>query len=364
MGKELTIVDVARHARVSPTTVSNFLNGRDAEMRPETKARVRRSIDELGYRPNLVARRLRTGRASMIGLIVPSVANPFWGSWARVLEAHALDHGYQVFLCNSERNPGRERRYAEELWANGVDTVVLSTSLPSLEHLSEVMVSGLRVIAFDRESQPDDPPTLSSVSVDNVLGARLATRHLIELGHKRIGFISGAIATVSRRRRLAGYREELESAHLSYDPELVWTDSGYGDAESALVGNRGMGALLRLPQPPTAVVTINDMYALGACAAIRDAGLDVPGVSVVGFDDVVLAKLWSPPLTTIHQPLDKMAKFILDAVCNRAQDDEQRDKSSVMQPHLVIRDSTSPPPLARTLASSRSQDGAGRGTDV
>ena len=334
MEREVTIRDVAHAAQVSPSTVSNLLNGRDARMHPLTRERVARAIDALGYRPSRVARQLRTGRTQVVGLVVPSVANPFWGSFARTVEAAALSRGYQVLLCNSEREPAREHAYVDELWSGGVRAVLIGTSLPSLDHLRPFMERGLRLVAFDREGQPDDPPALRSVSVDNVEGGRLATRHLLALGHERIGFISGAIATVSRRRRLAGYRAALTAAGIAYRDDLVWANPGhgegrgYGDTESAQLGRLGMAALLRLPDPPTAVVTINDMYAIGACAAVRDAGLDVPGgatsaqgrrsrsrgISVVGFDDIALAALFNPALTTIRQPLGEMAEYALDAI--------------------------------------------------
>ena len=337
MEREVTIRDVARAAWVSPSTVSNLLNGRDGRMRSGTKQRILRTIDELGYRPSRVARQLRTGRTQVIGLVVPSVANPFWGAFARAIEEAALRKGQQTLLCNSEREPDRERTYVDELWAGGVEAVIIGSSLPSLDHLRPHIERGLRLVAFDRESQDDDdPPSLCSVSVDNALGCRLATEHLLALGHRRIGFISGAIATVSRVRRLAGYREALKAAGVRASDELVWANPrGYGDTDSADLGRQGMAALLRLPNLPTAVVAINDMYVIGACAAVREAGLRVPDdVSVVGFDDIALAKLFNPPLTTVHQPLVEMARLAVDAAGG-----EERSWSP-MTPRLVVRAST------------------------
>ncbi|MGW5366011.1 LacI family DNA-binding transcriptional regulator [Actinopolymorpha pittospori] len=331
MKREVTIRDVAQAARVSPSTVSNLLNGRDARMRPGTRERITRTIHELGYRPSRVARQLRTGRAHVVGLVVPSVANPFWGSFARAVESAAAAHDRQVLLCNSERDPDRERGYVEELWAGGARSVVLGTSLPSLDHLASFVERGLRLVAFDREPQPADPVSLRGVSVDNRCGGRLATRHLLELGHTRIAFLSGAIATVSRQRRLAGYTEALTDAGITVRAEFVWADEGvgYGDTDAAELGRRGMQTLLALPEPPTAVVAINDMYAMGACAAVRAAGLAVPGtpgepgVSVVGFDDVMLAGLFHPPLTTVRQPLTEMAAAALAALDEMERDGEE-----------------------------------------
>jgi len=340
-----TIADIAHEASVSQSTVSNLLNGRVNRMRPETRERITRAMEKLDYRPSRVARQLRTGNASIVGLVVPSVANPFWGSWARVVEAEALQHGYQLFLCNSERDAAREREYIEQMWSRGLRSVILATSLPDLGHLRPVIDRGLQLIAFDREPQPDDPNGVVNVSIDNELGGYLAAKHCIDLGHRDIGFISGVIATISRRRRFAGYRRALKEAGIPFREELLWADAGdgYGDVDSTQLGTRGALTLLSLNHPPTALVTVNDMYAIGACAAIRSLGYNVPEVSVVGFDDIVLAPLYNPPLTTMRQPVQEMAKFAVGAILNHAEGDDTQSRQRVMAPELVVRDSTAPP---------------------
>jgi len=340
-----TIADIAHAAYVSPSTVSNLLNGRVNRMRPETRERITRAMEKLDYRPSRVARQLRTGNASIVGLVVPSVANPFWGSWAGVVEAEALQHGYQLFLCNSERDPAREREYIEELWSRGLRSVILATSLADLGHLRPVIDKGLQLIAFDRESQTDDPNGVINVSVDNELGGYLAAKHCIDLGHRDIGFISGVIATISRRSRFAGYQRALEEAGIPFRPELVWADAadGYGDVDSTKLGTRGALTLLGLDKPPSALVTVNDMYAIGACVAIRALGYNVPDISVVGFDDIVLAPLYNPPLTTMRQPVQKMAEFAVRAIVDHANGDDPQTRQILMAPELVVRDSTAPP---------------------
>jgi DNA-binding LacI/PurR family transcriptional regulator len=342
-----TIRDVARAARVSPTTVSNLLNERSARMQAATRERVLQVIRELGYQPSRVARQLRTGRGHQIGLVVPSVANPFWGGFTQVLEAEALLHGYQVLICNSQRDPERERAYLEELDASGTAAVVLGSSLPSLDYLGSARARGLRLITLDRQAQPDDPP-LVGITVDNRLGALLAVRHLTSLEHKRIAFVSGAITTVGRRARFAGYREGLEEAGISFREELVWSpsdDRHYGDAESAELGKLAIVQLLDLPSPPTAIMTINDMYAIGAIAGARGLGLVVPDeISVVGFDDITLASFFQPPLTTVAQPLVEMARATIKLVLDDRDSWHDGTRSSiVVAPRLVVRASSSPP---------------------
>lgn len=316
-------------------------------MGPDTSRRVRQAILELDYQPSKVARQLRTGQGRMIGLIVPSVANPVWADLASILEAEALRYGYQMTLCNSQRDPDRERAYVEDLWLSGVRTVILGSSLPSLAHLAPAIRRGLRLIAFDRETAEVGDQSIISVSVDHRVAGFIATRHLLLLGHRRIGFLSGAIETISRRQRLAGYQHALEEADVQFAKELVWEGhslGGYGDIQGAELGKEGMIALLDLPDPPTAVVTINDIYAIGAMAGVRARGFTVPDdISVVGFDDIVLASLIDPPLTTVAQPLTDMARFALDVISDAHKNSHETPASLVVQPRLVIRGSAGPP---------------------
>ncbi|MGI5213666.1 LacI family DNA-binding transcriptional regulator [Plantactinospora sp. CA-290183] len=344
----VTIYQVAREAGVSPSTVSNLLNGRPGRMLPQTRERVEQAIVRLGYRPNRAARQLRTGRIQVIGLVVPSVANPFWGTFARHLEGAALAEGYHVLLCNSERDPDRERGYVEELWADGIRGVVLCSSLPSLSHVLPLIERGLGLVAFDRTAQVGDPASLVNISVDNVVGAELAARHLLELGHRRLAFVSGSLRSVNRKERFRGFAAALEEYGLSTADAIVWSggpEERYGDLDVADLGRTAARELIRDDRPPTAVLAINDMCALGVSAGIRDAGLRVgEDISVVGFDDIVLADLAAPPLTTIRQPLPQMAAAAFAHLRSRIEngDDASAGRSLLMRPELVVRASSGP----------------------
>lgn len=334
----VTIQEVARAARVSPSTVSNVLNGRDGRMLPETKVRVEAAIARLGYRPNRAARQLRTGRIQMLGLVVPSVANPFWGTFAQLVESIALRSGFRVLLCNSERDPEREYEYLEELWADGIGSVVLCSSLPSIAHVAPFLQRGMRIVAFDRTSQLGDPGSLTNISVDNSLGAQLATTHLLELGHRRLAFVSGKLQSVNRRERLDGFRSTMDRAGL---PAVVWTEGSgrAGDQDAADVGRAAVRELLEKPTSPTAFFAVNDMCALGVCAGVCDAGLVVgKDISVIGFDDITLANLTFPALTTVRQPLPEMAAAAVTHLIGSA--DSGAGQSVMMRPELVVRAST------------------------
>jgi DNA-binding LacI/PurR family transcriptional regulator len=340
----VTIQEVARAAQVSPSTVSNVLNGRDSRMLPATKLRVEQAIERLGYRPNRAARQLRTGRIQLIGLVVPSVANPFWGRFTHLVESVAMQSGFRVLLCNSDRDPARETEYLEELWADGITSVLLCSSLPSIAHVQPYLRRGMTVVAFDRTSQLGDP-VLVNVSVDNSLGAQLATHHLLELGHRRVAFVSGRLTSINRRERLDGFLRTLERAGVEVDPALLYRDDAdrAGDLDAAELGRRAARELLARPGAPTAIVAINDLFAIGVCAGVRDAGLRVGGdVSVVGFDDITLAEMTSPALTTVRQPLPEMAEATVRLLVGDAP--ARAGQSVLMRPELVVRASTGPAP--------------------
>ncbi|MCU1651890.1 MAG: hypothetical protein JWQ60_3039, partial [Pseudonocardia sp.] len=343
----VTIQDVARAARVSPSTVSNVLNGRDRRMLPATRVRVEEAIAALGYRPNRAARQLRTGRIQMLGLVVPSVANPFWGAFAQLVESAALRSDFRVLLCNSERDPARESEYLEELWADGIGSVLLCSSLPSIAHVETFLRRGMTIVAFDRTGQLGDPP-LTNISVDNSLGAQLATNHLLELGHCRLAFVSGTVASVNRQERLDGFRRALDRAGLPAEGALVHRGGNGrdGDRDAAAAGRAAARELLGAASAPTAIVANNDMFAIGVCAGVRDAGFEVGrDISVVGFDDIALADLTFPALTTVRQPLPEMAAATVEYLLGSSATGVGR--SVLMRPELVVRASTGPVRPAR-----------------
>lgn len=341
---KVTIADVARLAEVSMSSVSNVLNGRSGKMRKSTKERIQQAISKLGYTPNLAARQLKTGFSPIIGLIVPSVANPFFGNFARLVEQVALANGYQVLLGNSERDPERERRYAEELWGYGIRGMIFGSSLAEIDHLESIIDKGMNVVAFDRKIQEDDKVVIDHVGVDNVQAMRLITKHLIALGHKKIGFISGPIKTVSRIARLEGYRSTIEEAGLPFDKSLIWEGAAtqFGDAEMVQLGREGAHTLLSGAKRPTAIIAINDMYALGVYAGARDLGLKVPGdLSVTGVDDIPLAEVAEPALTTVQQPVEEIAKLAVEQLMRRLDGGEGLPaKHLILSPKLIVRGST------------------------
>jgi DNA-binding LacI/PurR family transcriptional regulator len=227
--------------------------------------------------------------------------------------------------------------------------VIAGSSPADLGHFSELMKRGLSLVAFDLVTTATGMvPPVDSVSMDNRRAGYLATRHLVELGHRRIGYISGATPTMSRRDRLDGYRQALNEAGIGSDPTLIaaGVDSARGDDDTHGAERGRMAALelLKLADAPTALVALNDMHALGACAAVRDKGGSIPeDVSVVGIDDITLASLLAPPLTTIRQPIEKLSEAAVEILTQRiAGNDPSGPQHVVFDPHLVVRSSTAP----------------------
>ena len=348
------IKDVARKAGVSVSTVSNVINNRHTKMSGATFSRVQAAISELKYTPSAVARQLQSGQIKTLGLVVPSVANPFWGNVSQLIEKEALKRGYQVLICNGERDPETEANYFSSLYGSSIRGVILGSPPISFDHLREHSEKGMCIAAFDRKTRGAQGVVSCSVSIDQELGARLATRHLIGLGHRRIAFISGPLGTSSRTARLDGMRSELRKAGLGLDDDLIWLGPdavGFGDSQAAELGRTGIRELLTLDVPPTAVFTVNDMYAIGALSGARELGYRVPeDLSVVGFDDIFLAEVIQPPLTTVRQPVDRMSELVVAKLVETLESKTDVDDPHIeLRPELIVRTSTAAPISSNSL---------------
>lgn len=343
-----TVQDVARLAGVSPSTVSNALNNRSERLSPATAERVRKACVALGFVPDELGRQLRRGHARIIGLIVPSVANPFWGEFERAVEEAARPFDFAVLAASSDRILERERSYTEAMYRQGIRAAIFGTSPLSLKHLTSLVERGLHIVVFDRRFRRGDLKGIDCVTVDNRLGGYMATKALLDAGHRRIGFLSGPIKTASRRDRFAGYRHALSSAGVEFDPDWVWAgskESAFGDPEGGELGRLGALELINGGHHLTAMVAINDMYALGAYAGIRSEGLSVPGdMSVIGFDDISLTSLVEPALSTMRQPVREMAEVAVGRLVERLQGAADTDPvRKEWSPELVMRDSVGSP---------------------
>jgi LacI family transcriptional regulator len=334
------IADVAALARVSPATVSRVLNGA-VTVDPILRARVEDAVALLDYRPDRIARSLRRGAAATIGVILSDIQNPFFTALVRGVEQVAGQAGRLVMLCNSDGDPSRERRYGEALLAERVAGVVIASADPAGGTVGALTRAGMPVVVVDRRS---GNAAVDAVFVDNRAGAMAAVEHLVGLGHRRLGVISGPLEFSVAAERHAGFLAALDARGLEHDPALARVGdfrqtSGFAAMQSLLECDRGLQA----------VFVASDLMTLGALAAIHEAGLAIPGdVSVVGFDDMPWAASLNPPLTTVAQPAVEMgvvaARVLLDRLDDAA---DIAPRRIVLQPRLVVRASTAPPPRIR-----------------
>jgi LacI family transcriptional regulator len=328
--------DVAELAGVSASTVSHVLNG-TRKVSEDTRERVRLAIEELGYEPNLLAKSLKVSRTFTIGLLISDIQNPFFTSVIRGAEDVALSRGYHLFLCNTDEDPNREDEYVRELSKKRVDGLIVASSASRRNHTLQLRLEDVPFVFMDREVEGIEADT---VSVDNRLGMRLIAEHLTQLGHERVGMVSGPLEKSSGYERYHGLRDALADLGLPLRDSLV----RFGDFRVS-GGREAAEELLRLPEPPTALVVSNNQMTLGALLAVRELGLRVPDeVSVVSFDDMEWAPLANPPLTALAQPTYEMgataARILLDKIEKKAIGSPSK---LFMEPELMVRGSTGSP---------------------
>jgi LacI family transcriptional regulator len=324
--------DVAEQAGVSVTTVSHVVNN-TRPVNQDKRERVLAAMHQLGYQPNKLARSLRRGKTHTVGVIVPDSANPFFAEVARGIEDTSFEHGYSVILCNTDCDLDKERLYTNLLSEKQVDGILFVAAGVSQENLNDLLPRRIPLVLIDRHV-PE--VAVDTVLVDNARGGWLATRHLLELGHRRIGCIMGPEDITSSNQRLDGYRQALHEHGQSPDGDLIV--AGDFQFES---GYRGGQALLTLPEPPSAIFASNDLMALGAARAARELGFEIPAtLSLVGFDDVQLATYANPPLTSVRQPKYEMGVLATRLLFERVVDQGQPLQSHLLDTELVVRQST------------------------
>jgi LacI family transcriptional regulator len=329
----VTIRDVARLAGVSPMTVSRVTNESE-RVSPETRRRVELAISELGYVPSRLARGLSRQRTGTLAVIVPDVANPFFTLIVRGAEDVARRAGFRVILCDTRSDLVLEREVIEEMIAHRVEGIVIApVSDGSKSHLRRLAGFDVPFVLIDR--------TVPGVDADAILGdstggARQLVEHLISLGHRKIGFIVESDDVSTARDRRQGYEAALGAADIPLDPALV--ANATVDPRG---GFEGMRQLLELESRPTAVFTVNNLVALGAIEAVRDAGLDVPGdVALVCFDDIEYASRLYPFLTVMEQPAETFGTLGAQLLLERIDGRSPGNKRTVVLPaRFVVRKS-------------------------
>ena len=326
-----TIYQVAERAGVSLSTVSRVLNGK-ASVNKVLKERVEKAVKELNYRPSSVARSLANNRTDSVGVLVPELNAPFFGDLMQAVESTLRAADKHVIISVGRNCLETEKDAVEFLISRNCDALIMHAEALSDEYLLELNQSKLPVALVNRqvEGLPE-----ACTSLDNEKGGYLATRHLLELGHKDIAYISGPTDKCDASLRLEGHKRALSEAGLPTNPQLIF-NGDYSEED----GKIGLLELMARDVPFTALVCANDWMASGAISCARDLGMSLPhDLSVVGFDDVVFAHHVFPRLTTVSNPIAEMAemsaKYILNKVYGQA-----NNVQLYFEPSLVVREST------------------------
>ena len=327
-----TIRKVADLAGVSTATVSHVINDTRAVSGALT-TRVLNAMEQLDYQPDIIARSLRRRETLTVGLIVPSIEIPFFARVAAGIEAAANDVGYSVILCNTGWSLSREVHYLNNLLARRVDGLLCISLAMSAEHIAPVLRRRTPVVVFERTMPGVE---VDAVEIDNVQGAFDATAHLLDLGHRRVGCITGLPNSNLNEERIHGYRQALTERGIPFDPSLLRT----GDYTAA-AGVRESLELIRLPEPPSAIFAFNDLMAMGVMQAVQERGLRIPAdVAVIGFDGLAITAHCYPPLSTVEQPVAEMSVAAIAMLLDRIKGGAAPARVQTFAARLVTRAST------------------------
>ncbi len=348
--KSPTQADVAHLARVSRATVSYVLSGRTGgsiSTTEETRLRIVSAATELGYVPNATAQSLRLRESKTIGLLVPDTRNPYYWQLLQGAEAEARACGYDILLVNTALDPEREREAVRTVLRRRVDGLLLILAFFQ-EHVTDEVRSAIgrhnAVVLIGDAANIDE--RLDSVRSDHAGGSVQMMAHLVGLGHRRIGFVFGVAGPPLGQERLAAYYSAMARLGVADPDELVercgvTLEDGYHAAQR----------LLDRPQPPTAILVINDLLAIGVLRAVSERGLRIPeDISVAGFDDIVMARYLNPPLTTVRVQADRVGRTAMRMCFDRMRDPERPTQATCVPSELVLRGSTGPAPVVSAEA--------------
>ncbi len=348
MGKQATIRDVANLAGVSVATVSRVMNDLDYPVSDELKQRVRDAIYTLDYVPSTAARAMRQEPSRDIGLVIPNISNPFYLQCLQGINEVLSKKDYSVILYNTARNSEQERKYLRKLCDRQVRGVILSSVDDNAEVIREYSKKGMRFVLLDQKISGMES---TEVNFDSRTGMRMATEHLISMGHKKIAFATLPKTRWTRKEMFQGYREALAVAGIPYDSELLYEcmpkNIQPNDDFEMRAGTQIAENFLKDGCPATAIVCINDMLAIGLIKTMRRNGVRVPeDVSVFGFDDIPFAEICEPALSTVRYPAVEAGRLAAMMLLEKIEADDMGMLVSMqLTPSLVLRDTISAPSI-------------------
>jgi LacI family transcriptional regulator len=332
---KVTIVEVAKRAKVSLGTVSRVMNN-NAHVSPETRERVSSIIQDMGYIANRQARSLKGMKTDVIGVLVPDLATSYIGEILHGIDSELALNQFELMLFTTHRAAIKEANYVANMVQGMVDGLLLVLPRTPSNYIGSLEKSKFPYVLIDHQGMGNP---CAAVGSTNWQGGYNATEYLVKLGHKRIGFITGSMDLRCSEDRLKGYRSALRTHHIPEDETLIYE----GDFLQ-MNGYTGASALLNLPEAPTAIFASNDVMAMGVMDAVRDRNLRIPDdVSVIGFDNIHQSALVYPPLTTVHQPLEQMGRVATQMLLNMLKNPKNDVGRIELPTELIIRSSTSTP---------------------
>ena len=334
MRSKITIKDIARIAHVSNTTVSRALNNQ-SRIRNETKERILTIAKELSYRPDFIARSLVMKRTNTLGLVITTIANPFYTELAQGIEATARKLGYNIILCSTQSDLGTERLDIEMLRSKGVDGIILTSAHMGDPNIVELAEEGFPIVLVNRRTyDPMVRGLVDYVGIDNIQGGFWAVEHLIKLGHRRIGIIGGSSESSVGFERLEGGKRALAAYGLKQFNDYFLEGDFLKES-----GYRGGMKFIKMAEPPTAVFAANDYMALGTYQAVMEEGLKVPEeIAIVGFNDIEFTSMKGIELTTIGQKKYEMGALSVENLVERIEGrNVHPPQEIILKPELIIR---------------------------
>lgn len=332
----MNIGKIAKRARVSTATVSRTINGSN-KVTPETAERVWRIVRSMGYRPNSYARALVSGRSRMLGLIISDIVNPFFPELVRSFEETALRNGYEVLVANTGYDPERMAHSVTRMLERQVEGVAVITSEMGENFVTQMAERRIPMVFLDTARVG---ARVSKIKVDYSRGIGEAVEHIVNLGHKRIAFISGPMELRSAETRRTAFLKCMRRYGVAPDKNYIQVGNHRIDG-----GELATERLLALTDPPTAVLTSNDLTAIGVLRAIHKAKLRVPeDISVIGFDDIEFSEFTQPALTTVRLSRKEVADRAFSALAKLISATSEKGSQFEIETHLVVRDSTGPVP--------------------
>ncbi|GGG16201.1 LacI family DNA-binding transcriptional regulator [Paenibacillus abyssi] len=328
-----TIYDVAREAGVSIAAVSQVINGK-GKISEERRQEILQVMERLNYRPSVIAAALTGKKTYTIGLLVPDISNPFFSEIARAVEDQGDHRGYSIIMCSTDNKMERAERYLSLMLQKSVDGLIIGTGMENKEALIKLMKS-IPVVMVAREAETN--LAMQTVIVDDFVGGSLAARHFLELKHSRVAVLAEKATVSSSRERIRGFRETLVQAGHAL------AESRIKACEDDLLkeGKEKALELLQQPDRPSAIFCCNDLLAIGTLRAAKELGLRVPhDVSIIGFDNTILATVTDPTLTTVAQPTELMGKMAVDSLIQKLEGQPPAEERVVLRPELIIRQST------------------------